>query len=622
VHKWWKTKLAEFNANSTGDEKIPISECNLLPVGGSLKYMVKHILFAILLSASISGIVTAQVLSTAFDPHCYQPQIGVPGVIDTIMGGKANQVLGGNQFSPGPAPGSSYNRTLFTGYPNNPLAWDVVAGSPSLNIHDLNKPKLNTAITGYTTVTGHFRSPNETDILHIDAGSVYIYWGDENGNYDSSRFTTLGYRAQGGPDNGASDPNTFSPYIAHLTSDSVDDLVLCFVTGYYPANGRPDSEYVVFYKGGVTLYQPGSIVLNDTGAYFPPEHGNGTRHGCYGDFRGIGRKDYLGADPYGNLFIYKNDPPFDITRFANAMRYDTIYAAWQNPGIYPDRFSDYWNLTLKSIQVFPHSNQTSTVDFIGALQRRDNDSSWSANFWKGGPSFGSTRITANDTTLCIRSPYYYDPAAWYGMGFGAYPVDCGDMTGTGNRVILMGGGDGGSAYQFFYVMGKASDPLVDMYFSIPDGAGGTDTITADGDRLQDLILSDSWLGPDGESRQAGGILVVHGSKNIPVTLNSRFGLVQSQTISANAIGITLGVDSRSLIVSMTLAKPGDITFRVYNLLGQSIYEQQDFGAETSNKYLLPLPQLASGSYVLEVTYGSPGVTDGSFTQTKVFSIVR
>jgi hypothetical protein len=82
--------------------------------------MIKHISFIVLLLALLSGHAFSQVLSTAFDPHCYQPQIGVPGVIDTIMGGKANQGLGGTLIGIGPGPNSLYNRILVSDYPNNP----------------------------------------------------------------------------------------------------------------------------------------------------------------------------------------------------------------------------------------------------------------------------------------------------------------------------------------------------------------------------------------------------------------------------------------------------------------------------------------------------------------------
>ncbi len=190
--------------------------------------MKRACLFLILLAcagATSPALLRAQISSSAFDPNCYQPRIGVPGEIDTIYGSYSGQQLGGNQFSPGPGP-NGYNRVFFSGYQNNPNGWDIMAGGANFNLHDLDKPKSKVFLSGYTQVVGHFHSPKLLDILHIYSSFARIYWADSNGDYDSARRTVLTYRSRPGPGNGAYNYAIFTPYVAHMTADTVDDLVL------------------------------------------------------------------------------------------------------------------------------------------------------------------------------------------------------------------------------------------------------------------------------------------------------------------------------------------------------------------------------------------------------------
>jgi hypothetical protein len=452
---------------------------------------------------------------------------------------------------------------------------------------------MSFSLSGYQIFTGHFHTSTLTDILWLAPGFAKIYWADENGNYDNTRYTQLDFEPRGSG-NFAGEYNVFDPYIAHLTSDTVDDLILCYDVAWVHELGS-DSNYCVLYKGGVNLYRPDSTILNDEAIYanIPP---TGGRRGISGYFLGSGREDYLATDGI-NLFLYKNDKPFSLAQFASAMSNDTLYAAWQNPDIPIPKTREYWD--LRSISVLPHGMGDSACDLEGSLIRGGNDSSWSANIWRGGPTFGSSRITANDTTLCIRSPFYYDPSLWYGMSFGGIPIDCGDMTGTGNKVIMIGGGDGSQAYEFFYVMGNAADPLVDMYFSMPDGAGGVDTITADSDLLEDIIMGNSWLGQDGESRQAGGILVVHGSRKIPVRLNRNLVRQNNPELEGH-LTVSPNPFSRHTVVTWESACSGSVEVRLIDLLGRTVYQETRRTTGDLESFSLDLPSLPAGEYFLEL----------------------
>ena len=74
---------------------------------------------------------------------------------------------------------------------------------------------------------------------------------------------------------------------------------------------------------------------------------------------------------------------------------------------------------------------------------------------------------------------------------------------------------------FFYVLGNSMDDKVDMFFSMNHfpGLSKVDTLVADGDKLQDIIMGMTGYYSDEDltlnKRSVGTICVVHGSKKIP-----------------------------------------------------------------------------------------------------------
>ena len=552
--------------------------------------MKRACLFLLLLAWAFIG--CCPVARAQFDPNCYYPRIGVPGEIDTIYGGMDGQGLGGNQFSIGPGPNSPYNRIFMGGYPNNLAGWDILSSGPTFNLYDLNPPKSNFFKVG-SLFQGHFHTPQLTDILWIKGGLPWIYWADMNGNYDSSRRTVLRYRSRPGLPNGAYNYNVITPFIARMTSDTLDDIVLCCATSI---EGGLDSQFVVLYQGGSSLYSSSDTVMNDEAAYLDDSidfnKGYSTRYGKIGDFRGTGRQDYIGYGVPGNLFYFRNDPPFSLSKFADAMVHDTLYAPWQNPSVPAVPITQaYWQMA--AVKAFPKSKSDPSVDFVGGLSRIDDpNGSYSANFFRGGPDFGSHRLTAKDTDLCIRNPID-------NIGFGGRPIPCGDMTGTGNPVIAVGGGEPGFSYCFFYVMGEAADQYVDMEYGQYYGGGPLDTLTADGDLLEDVINGNSFYRTEGGTEAGvGTIEIIHGSRKIPVRLNPRFAKVTDAVRTGDSLRIAPNPCSTHTIVTWESSCSGAVELQLYDVMGRQVYEERRPTTGTLESFSLDLPKLPNGEYFL------------------------
>ena len=546
-------------------------------------------LFA-LVGASNPTLLRAQISSSAFDPNCYQPRIGVPGEIDTIYGSYSGQQLGGNQFSPGPGP-NGYNRVFFTGYVNNLNGSDILVGGPGFNLQNLDPPKSSLKLSP-GMYTGHFHSSKFNDILFTTGLIPQIYWADSNGNFDSSRRTVLRYRTRPGPPNNAFNYDIFSPYIGYLTSDSVSDIVLCCRT---KMQGGLDSLFVVHYTGGAALYKPGDTVLNDDAAYFPYDHNRSylNRNGGSGDLRSTGRSDYVATDLYGNVFHFKNDPPFDLSQFARAMYEDTLIASWQNPEVFSDSNGGGGRVTI--LPVLHRLGKNSTADLDMSWVRTDSPNrNYSENIFAGGPNFGSKRLTARDTTFCLRSPGYYDPMWFISWGGGLTP--CGDMTGTGNPVFLSGGSAPGSDYSFFYVMGEATDPSVDMYLG--DGIN-PDTLTANNNNLGDIIGGDPSFVADGsKGSNVGTIRIVHGSTKIPVRLNPRFAVVPPSVQSGDSLGIAPNPCSTHTVVTWESSCSGSVGVQLYDVMGRQVFHERRPTTGALESFSLDLPKLPNGEYFL------------------------
>lgn len=275
----------------------------------------------------------------SLDSNCYFPQIGDPSEMDTIYGSVNEQELGSFVKNLGTKSDGGFGNMLIEDLNAAPFAFDPftqVLTGPSFNLHNMVKyvqkfipdgGQVNDFNNGFHF--GHFRDRAHLDIFVV--GNWRIYWADDDGNYDSTRFSVLKANLRGGDFlEGGIQPNLISPYFAHLTNDTIDDIV---TTCYSDYNNDQDTAYALLFKGGGGLYSKDTAFEDTSALMYPMSPNSAAFRACtQADFRGVGRDDLIAAD-YTNLCYYKNDPPFSIQQFAQAISNDTIFAQWQSPNL-------------------------------------------------------------------------------------------------------------------------------------------------------------------------------------------------------------------------------------------------------------------------------------------------
>jgi hypothetical protein len=555
----------------------------------------------------------------AYDSSCYFPQFSNPDDFDTICGSHANQHLGLELMSLPPLKGQQYDRITLKLRSHAPFISAIETG-PSFDLHNLKVSKdykstpeqWTQSSESFSHHFGHFRSPKYLDLLW-DKGALghpIIFWADENGDYDSSRSTQiLPFSIDGHGIN----CDQMLPYIAKLTSDSVDDIVLCVRLEV----GLPAESEVVMalIKGGQQLYDQGAVANWDDTAYwmmsgYTDHNGSSTSHrasAVTGDFRGVGRADYIAFDDWGNLFYYRNELSFSVQNFASAMLTDTLlrmmdysyYApANQNHNLIP--------LGFLSIRAFPKPESDRSVDLLLApVAGLDSTYQTGIYLFKGGPSFGTKRIGYDSSDFMIHHPGYYDGGfqgimSWPDLGI------AGDITGTGNTVLVTGGGNGfGSTFQAFYVLGKAMDDKIDMFFSLYHSGGSFDTIIANDKGYKSLIENTPYAETDEQNAagnfETGGLqLLLHGDR-IPVRTNPLLAVPEVKPAAIATVDIYPNPASVGSSVSFVglCDEPGEIIIR--DMLGRNVLSEPirilagrqsirvDFDGKMSN-----------GTYIIEV----------------------
>jgi hypothetical protein len=480
---------------------------------------------------------------------------------------------------------------------------EAATGS-SFNLHEL-KAKAQKILLDPTSLRfGHFHDQSHVDIFVVDLWR--IYWADDSGNYDSTRYTNLSVNVQGDYQFGGYYRNSITPYCTHLTSDTVDDLVLGFYTVWN--DETKDTMFVALFRGGTNLMSK-MLSYEDTSAMtYPIEHidaGQDYLVSSQGDFRGVGRSDLIVKDEFANLWYYKNDPPFSIGALAQAITQDTLLIKWQNPNWVQHGDANATETGYFSMRAMPKSVGDNSVDFMPVLTTTKNPNG-AIYIFRGGSDFGSKRLIIDSADFVIQSP---EP----GNSEFAWPdfmIDAGDMTGTGNRVLYVAANDDVSAYQDFYVTGQALDSKIDIYTSFSAGALG-DTLTANGDSLEDFLMGlPGYVSvadqSDGKS-SVGSLWLMYGSKNIPVRLNPQWADVVNIP-QQNGAGITLSPNPANGWSLATIIWPEaeDGEYSIYDMLGRKIEHgpiRLLGGAEQQRIYFSGMPQ-GVYVYVIEGAHGS------------------
>ncbi len=547
----------------------------------------------------------AQINSPAFDPHCYQPVIGTPGVIDTIMGANG-QGLGQGLINIGPSPNDTGGpgRLMMYGMPGTlgDSSAAILTVGPNFNPANLNITKM-LGFKPDNPIMGHFRSSQYMDMLvrtestNPEFHLPRIYWQKDDGTYDSSFCTTLLpdadlYRYI--------DPTYLEglnpPYHAHLTSDSVEDIVILYLQG--DGITLADSENACLFIGGANLFHPGDTVLPDSKAFFDSTK-NVTPGSAFlvniGDFRGTGREDMVGLfNSSRNMLFYSNDTPFTLDKFITALKTDTLFSiysapSWVNPA--------YFGLVPTTIRMHDGGSQS----FIFLLDSAYLQGDWAqARIFEGGPTFGSHPFTF-DNTLTIHTPALFDGGNFRESGWGLDVADCGNMAGTGDHVLGVTGnfGDDGSFFTF-YVLGNSFDEKVDMYFAeYPYGGGTIDTATLDGDNLQDIAIGAPAFPAliTNGMQYNGSVLFVHGSHQIPAVGQSVATAVPQQE-TTDPFSVTQSADGNTLFVHAWHGMFVHATAILHDILGRAIVTAEE--THPLIDWQMPIPPHAAGAYVLTI----------------------
>ena len=229
--------------------------------------------------------------------------------------------------------------------------------------------------------------------------------------------------------------------------------------------------------------------------------------------------------------------------------------------------------------------------------------------FKGGKDFGSHRLTADSAAFVIHEPLYYD-AKFHDMAFGRGVRDCGDMTGTGNRVLFIEAAlDGGFyAYEYFYVLGNAIDDKVDMFMGPFANNGGAendvDTLTADGDKYQDIIMGESG-GINNGNELNGSIWVVHGSNKIPVRTNSVTSRKSVDDSPSHILAYPNPCDQHTVLTFDNCAA-SKMQVQIISSNGVIVQKEETPAVDGLQQYAVDLSGFAAGEYVINLSCPSPG----------------
>ena len=529
----------------------------------------------------------------SLDSNCYFPQIDDPSEMDTVVG-TPGQLLGHSALKNlGPRPDGGYGNMLI-GNLSPSVSLAQVETGPTFNLHKL---KSHTQNFNPSLLSGGYILAHLRDTKHLDLFNGRIYWADDEGNYDSSRYTVLKENIPLGPF-GRIEGGPFLPwYVAHLTSDTVDDIIATAYTEY--TNENLDSSYALLWRGGARLYGR-DTVAEDTSAFIYVYGHNALPRQCLqADFRGVGRDDLIVSN-YGTLWYYKNDPPFDLRTFIQEVTMDTIFKEsllGQSDNAVPPQYF--------AMRVIPKPG--SAVDLLAPGAAQDTGATGNPSIWifRGGPDFGSHRLTLDSATFVIPHPQFNFGSSPYSDWALFAPQDAGDMTGTGNHVLLVEASDdlGDTWWDNFYVTGKALDDKIDMW-NVATSAGGGDTLTANPDSLEDFI--ESRARDDLTDSDPGTMWLYYGTKQIPVHLNPQWAEVQTEIdeiSQKDGAGISFSpnpVTQSWSVATIIWPEAEEAEYAVFDMLGRRV-EQGPIrllgGAEEQRIYFSGVGQ---GTYIFTI----------------------
>lgn len=524
----------------------------------------------------------------AFDRDCYYPEVGVPNEIDTIYGSSNEQYLGYKLKNLGPAPNGGLDRVTFSGLgPNLTPAnhsFNIYETGPNPNLHKL-VALSNTNIPLGDCQFAHLRSSAYLDAVLYYAEQVRIFWADGEGNYDSTRSTLLK------PDSGWTGWSVPQgrPIIFEVGDDTVASILLFW--GRLPDTLTVVSTFICRYD--FTKLSSAETGLPLSTVFFGRAPGGYVPIGLVGDFRGIGRKSFLAGDHDYNAFFFSNEGSFSLESFAQSMRSDTLWAFRQNP-ILKNLGEAGVKVSTRGMKAFPKLKGDQSEDLVS--QQGDNGRVY---FFRGGPDFGKKRLFFDSADYVLKTPFELEGG---GGGFYGGPVDCGDMTGTGNRVLLIRGAMPGSFQYFFYVTGKALDSKVDMAYYFDQRAEGmVDTLSMGQNGLQNILIGMpyyySLADLNRHKENVGTVHLIHGSKQIPVKINPAYSVAES--VGAPVVRLFPNPSRDYLIVELPPLL-ANTQIEVLSPLGTTVLSLEAQASVQGSQQSFYVGDLANGSYLVRI----------------------
>ena len=550
--------------------------------------LIVFLAFKCILLAVNLGTVKAQL----YESNCYFPQFGKPGEIDTVYGDHTGQQLGSDVFNPGPLDKYPQGKIFIQGLPQNLPFLSAIDPKPTFDLHNFQIEKKNAfSKIGLRGGFAHIHDSKHWDFYCADASNndnPRIFWADDDGNYDSTKVTYLKLPSRVGRAaffNGGFNDDV--PVTAHFTSDTVCDMILL---GQYGTLTFPDTieNYFVFFNGGSAIFQIDSLYPDSLYSIIIPDHGIGEI--VVGNWRQKGKDDLIGIDGIGNLYYYKNDPPFSLQKLLYAMTYDTLLSRWENPGVNSP-------LTFKATSAFPKGINDSSQDLRCDFSLQNNK--FVDHYYKGGKDFGSHRLYINKPDFLFHTPRWYTTGL-FGFAQNVFDDNVGDLTGKGFPVQRITYALGNSSYEFYYLLGGALNDHADMsYRPEPGGTGVVANLDANGDGKKDLIEGSSYFTTQSDQDQGkynvGLLGLIYGSAQIPINLSD----VKNPIIKTSDFEVY--PNPASSFFSFNSPEAQELQINLFDLLGRKVFHTNRNFVQEHSKLTIQLPALPSGEYVLSIS---------------------
>jgi hypothetical protein len=265
-------------------------------------------------------------------------------------------------------------------------------------------------------------------------------------------------------------------------------------------------------------------------------------------------------------------------------------------------------LGFLAMQAFARKPFDRSVDLLVAPQV-PGDSAYRTGIcmFRGGPHFGEKRIGYDSSDFLLYHPGHYgalrDIRGWPDM------FNIGDITGTGNNVLLTGGGAGlGYNFEAMYVLGTAMDDKIDEFMGCHYCSGSFDTIRTTTNDIPTFIASAPVFYNDDNVQEVGTVMLLRGARdNIPVVDNPVWGVKESHSsdTSHHISAYPNPFDEKTTVVfnNNTGAK---IELDVMNSAGQFVDHEETPGGYGVQEYAVFLNTLPAGAYFLRLSCPADG----------------